>query len=237
MSLDNGKEFIAKMVVDTMMEHNRNCFIVTGCPRTPRDQGLVKSANKLVHCVLKIISLERCLQSLKVNWTNLLKQVMLVCNSHSGQKKYDDSSYKGVFGQRYHPQLKCNLEDMRTCWSIYQRLRLSPDEHLEACVYENNIVDIKFDNDIITAAADVMNNDDVTNYEDEVGQEVDDNAFPEPEAAKKDRDKDEEDNFDVLRPTAVEKFGIRRHVGIMSQDIIAPVANIGMDSKPTQNEI
>ena len=107
-------------------------------------------------------------------------------------------------------------------------------------IYMNNNNDnknIKFDNDIITAAADVMNNDDVTNYEDEVGQEVDDNAFPEPEAAKKDRDKDEEDNFDVLRPTAVEKFGIRRHVGIMSQDIIAPVANIGMDSKPTQNEI
>ena len=59
LSLDNGKEFIAKVVVEMMMEHNRNCFIVTGRPRTPRDQGSVESANKLVQRILKSISSER----------------------------------------------------------------------------------------------------------------------------------------------------------------------------------
>jgi hypothetical protein len=41
---DNGKEFIAQLVVDLMMKNNPNCFIVTGCPRTPRDQGSVEQA-------------------------------------------------------------------------------------------------------------------------------------------------------------------------------------------------
>ncbi len=35
LSLDNGKEFIAKIVVEMMLAHNPNCFIVTGRPRTP----------------------------------------------------------------------------------------------------------------------------------------------------------------------------------------------------------
>ena len=179
MSLDNGKEFIAKMVVDMMMEHNHNCFIVTGRPRTPRDQGSVESAIKLVQRVLKTISSEHHLQSLVVIWTNLLGQVMSVCNSHSGWKKYDISSYETVFGQRYHPQLKCNLEDMRKCRSIYQRLKLSPDERPKTYVHENDIVDIEFDNDVIAAEADVMEDDDITNNDDEdERQEIDDNAFP-----------------------------------------------------------
>lgn len=229
MSLDNGKEFIASIVVDMIMEHNRNCFIVTGRPRTPRDQGSVESANKLVQRVLKSISSERRLQSLEVNWTNLLGQVMSVCNSHSGRKKYDVSSYEAVFGQRYHPQLKCNLEDMRKCRSIYQRLKLSPDERLEKYVRESNIVDIEFDNDVIAAAADVMDDDDITNDDDEdEGQEIDDNAFPECEAVNNEEDKDEEENFEVLRPS--------EDVGITIQDINPPVANIGTNSQPTQNE-
>jgi hypothetical protein len=218
------------MVVDMMMEHNRNCFIVTGGPRSPRDQGLVESANKQAQHVLKSISSERCLQSLKVNWTNLLGQVMSVCNSHSDWKKYDVSSYKAVFGQRYHSQLKCNLEDMRKCRSIYQRLKLSPNEHLKTYVCENDIVDIEFDNEAIAAAADVMkDNDIINNDDDKQGREIDDNAFPECEAAKNDEDKEEEENVEVLRPSA--------DVGMMIQDINAPVVNIGTNSQPTQNEI
>jgi hypothetical protein len=50
---DNGKEFIATVVVDLLKESNPNCYIVTGRPRTPRDQGSVKSAGKVVQQVLK----------------------------------------------------------------------------------------------------------------------------------------------------------------------------------------
>jgi hypothetical protein len=97
LSLDNGKEFIAKVVVEMMLAHNSNCFIVTGHQRIPQDQ---------VQRILKSISSERCLWSLGVNWTNLLGQVMTVCTSHSGRKKYSVSSYEVVVGQRFHPQLK-----------------------------------------------------------------------------------------------------------------------------------
>jgi hypothetical protein len=64
---DNGKEFIATVVVDLLKASNPNCFIVTGRPRTPRDQGSVESANKDVQQVLKCISLENCVRSIPVN--------------------------------------------------------------------------------------------------------------------------------------------------------------------------
>ncbi len=49
------------VVVDLLKASNPNCFIVTGRPRTPRDQGSVESANKVVQQVLKCISSDnRC---------------------------------------------------------------------------------------------------------------------------------------------------------------------------------
>lgn len=95
---DNGKEFIATVVVDLIKESNPNCYLVTGRPRTPRDQGSVENANKMVQQVLKSISSENRLRSKEVNWTKLLGQVMSVCNSHSGIRKNSVSSYEAVFG-------------------------------------------------------------------------------------------------------------------------------------------
>ncbi len=86
-----------------MKQNNPNRFIVTGRPRTPRDQCSVESANKLVQRVMKSISMERCLAGLEVTWTRFLGQVMAVCDSHSGRKKYCVSNYEAVFGQKYHP--------------------------------------------------------------------------------------------------------------------------------------
>jgi hypothetical protein len=56
---DNGKEFIASIVVDLLKESNPNCYVVTGHPRTPRDQGSVESANNVVQQVLKRASRQR----------------------------------------------------------------------------------------------------------------------------------------------------------------------------------
>jgi hypothetical protein len=61
---DNGKEFIVTIVVDLLKESNPNCFIITGRPRTPRDQGSIESTNKIVQQVLKSISLENRLRSI-----------------------------------------------------------------------------------------------------------------------------------------------------------------------------
>ncbi len=170
---DNEKEFIATIVVDFIKESNPNCFIITGHPRTPRDQGSVESANKIVQQVLKSISLENCLQSIKVNWKKLLGQVMALCNRHSGTWKHSVSSYEAVFGQKYHPQLKCNMSEMRECRSIIQRLKLSPDERPETYVQQHNIIDIEFN------CAEYDKDDDVDDNDDEEGVDIDENAFPE----------------------------------------------------------
>jgi hypothetical protein len=142
---DNGKEFIATIVEDLIKKSNPNCFSVTRHPRTPREQGSVESANKIVQQVLKSIFLENHLRSIKVNWTKLLGQGMAVCNRLSGRQKHSVSSYEAVFGQKYHPQLKCNMSEMCECQSIFQRLKMSPDERLETYVRQHNIIDIKLD--------------------------------------------------------------------------------------------
>ncbi len=172
---DNGKEFIATIVVDLIKESNPNCFIVMGRPRTPQDQGSVERANKIVQQVLKSISSENCLRSIEVNWTKLLGQVMAVCNSHSGTRKHSVPSYEAVFGQKYHPQLKCNMSKMRECRSIYKRLKLSLDERLETYVWQHNIVDIEFNCTEYDKDDDVDDSD----KEEEEGVDIDENAFPE----------------------------------------------------------
>ena len=171
---DNGKEFIATVVVDLLKESNPNCYLVTGRPRTPRDQGSVENANKLVQQVLKSISSENRLRSKEVNWTKLLGQVMSVCNSHSGIRKNSVSSYEAVFGQKYHQQIQCNLSEMRECKSIFQRLKLSPNERLQTYVREHNIVDIEEQD---TDYNDECDDDDTSDDENE-GDDIDENAFP-----------------------------------------------------------
>ena len=171
---DNGKEFIATVVVDLMKESNPNCYLVTGRPRTPRDQGSVENANKMVQQVLKSISSENRLRSKEVNWTKLLGQVMSVCNSHSGIRKNSVSSYEAVFGQKYHQQLQCNLSELRECKSIFQRLKLSPNERLQTYVREHKIVDIEVQADM--DSYDDNYDDDTSDGENE-GLDINENAF------------------------------------------------------------
>ena len=170
---DNGKEFIATVVVDLLKESNPNCYIVTGrpSPRTPRDQGSVESANKVVQQVLKSILSENHLRSKEVNWTKLLGQVMAVCNSHSGIQKNSVSSYEAVFGQKYHQQLQCNLSEMRECKSIFQRLKLSPNERLETYVCEHNIVNVEVEDTD-------HNNDNDDDSDENEGDDLDEITFP-----------------------------------------------------------
>jgi hypothetical protein len=161
-----------------MMKNNPNCFIVTGHPRTPRDQGSVESANKLVQRVMKSISSEHHLADLKVNWTRFLGQVMAVCNNHSGHRRYCVSNYEAVFGQKYHPMLKCSLAEMHEWQSISQRLWLSLDERLKKYVWENDIIDIEFEKNGLAATFDDDDEDDEEYERMHPPVELDDAAFP-----------------------------------------------------------
>ena len=132
----------------------------------------MESAKKVVQQVLKSFLSENCLRSKEVNWTKRLGQVMAVCNSHSGIRKNSISSYEAVFGQKYHRQLQCNLSGIRECKSIFQVLKLSPNERLQTYVREHNIVDIEVQD---TNHND--DNDDDDSDENE-GDDLDENAFP-----------------------------------------------------------
>jgi hypothetical protein len=83
------------------------------------------------------------------------------------------SSYEAVFGQKYHPQLKCNMSEMRECRSIFQRLKLSLDERLETYVRQHNIIDIEFDH------AEYDEDDNIDDSDEDEGVDNGENAFPE----------------------------------------------------------
>jgi hypothetical protein len=104
---------------------------------------------------------------------------MAVCNSHSSHKRHCVSNYKAIFGQKYHPMLKCNLADMRECRSISQRLRLSQDKRLKKYVQKNDIFDIKYDKNGFAAAFDDDKEDDEEYEKMHPPVELDSAAFPE----------------------------------------------------------
>ena len=125
---DNGKKFIAKKVVELLKKNNPSCYPIRVWPRTPRDQGSVESANKVVQRIMKCISSEHHQMGLEDNWMQFLGQVMGCCNSHSTHLKYSVSSYEAVFGQKLFPPIPCAISDLRECRTIGDRLRICPDE-------------------------------------------------------------------------------------------------------------
>jgi hypothetical protein len=108
------------------------------------------------------------------------------------------SSCEAVFGQKYHPPLKCTMSELRECRSIHQRLRLSPDSWLETYVREHEIVDIEVPSDLQQSGGyKGLEEMDESDDEEEEGVESDKNAFP---------DLDEEcgDKKDVINEEEVE---------------------------------
>jgi hypothetical protein len=94
------------------------------------------------------IQSERRQQGLDDNWTLFLGQVMACCNSHSTRLKYSVSAYEAVFGQKLHTPVSCSIDQLRKCTSIADRLRICPDERLQAYVKESDIVScVDEDND------------------------------------------------------------------------------------------
>lgn len=159
------------------MGMNPHCAVINGRPRTPRDQGSVENANKLVQWVLKSICCENRLRSGEVNWTKLLGRVMSVCNSHSDCRASSVSAYEAVFGQKYHSQLKCTISELRKCRTISQRLSVSPNDRLETYVREHDIVDVVPSElqQVLSATSEADSDGD----DEEEGLEIDEDAFPE----------------------------------------------------------
>jgi hypothetical protein len=176
---------------------------------------LVENANKLVQHVLKSISAERCLKGLEVNWTNLLGQIMAVSNSQTGMKSLNTSSYEAVFGQQYHPVLRCTVAEMWNCSSIFQHLKLSPDKRLEKYVKDNDIIDID-DPDRRGHNLQIIEeeSDDIDDSIDSEGDEINDDTFPDCEKQDKIFGQPKEDKI-FCQPITTEITDVNRTTGIM----------------------
>ncbi len=111
---------------------------------------------------------------------------MAICNSRTGMKSLNTSSYEAVFGQRYHPVLRCTVAEMRDCSSIFQRLKLSPDERLAKYVKDHDIVDID-DSDghghNLQKIKELSN--DVDDSDESEGDDINDDTFPDCEKEDK----------------------------------------------------
>lgn len=127
---DNGKEFIAVMILQLLKELNPNIITVHGRPRTPRDQGSVESVNKMVKRVLAMIESEVRISGVEPNWTDLLGRTMAAINNQKGRGKFAETAYKAVFGQDYNQHIKCPVSEARKCKTIEERLRVANDPRL-----------------------------------------------------------------------------------------------------------
>ncbi len=76
------------------------------------------------------------------------------------------SNYEAIFGQKYHPALRCTLQDWHQCKTISERLCDSPNLRLQSYAEENNIVESP------TASVEHEKEDDSID-EDDIGEDAD----------------------------------------------------------------
>jgi hypothetical protein len=106
---DNGKEFMAKCVLEFFRHLNPNILAVTGRPRRPRDQGSVENVNKLVKRVLQTVLSERRLEGQNPNWTEVLGSVASIIDSQCGRGKNDVSAFESQGMKKATPRSLKNL--------------------------------------------------------------------------------------------------------------------------------
>jgi len=194
---DNGKEFVAKKVVELLKKNNPHCYPIQGRPRTPRDQGSVERGNGTVQRILNSILSERRQLGLHDNWTLILGQVMTCCNNHSTRLKYSVSAYEAVFGQKLQTPVSCSIDQLRKCRSIADRLRICPDERLQAYVDESDIISCRDDDDN-EEEPDEEDSDEEDSLQDDAsqgrGNDNEDDANDDDDDAKAGRGNDDEDD-------------------------------------------
>ena len=103
---DNGTEFQAE-VLQILKEHNPRCTLITGRPRTPRDQGSVERANQgIKNTISKMVvdQKNRCKtdkQKASVTWVTVLGVTMRCVNTNRVRGRDQVEPYEMVFGTKF----------------------------------------------------------------------------------------------------------------------------------------
>jgi hypothetical protein len=99
---DNGSEFTAEDVITELNIISPYAHAIHGRPRTPRDQGSVERANRMIKDQLtKAVAAMKTHGVKEANWVTALPKVMAGCNSGRMKGKNELSPYKVVFGMDY----------------------------------------------------------------------------------------------------------------------------------------
>jgi hypothetical protein len=89
---DNGQEVAGNLIIDAIYAINPLATIITGRPRTPRDQGSIEVGNKSVKSVLDSLEEEARQREEVPNWTMLLGSVMMMLAMNGAVKQTDKIS-------------------------------------------------------------------------------------------------------------------------------------------------
>ena len=98
---DNGREFSAKKVLDMVREWNPNCTTVTGRVRTPRDQGSVENANKMIKRIISSLTAAKRQEGESENWVLQLGRAMASINSYEPSGQNSTNPYLHVFSMLF----------------------------------------------------------------------------------------------------------------------------------------
>ena len=107
---DNGGEFVAEEVIRELNLITPYAHAVKGRSRTPRDQGSVEVANKMIKRIItKTVPVMQQMGITDANWVMALPRVMTAVNSGRNKGADEMAPYDAVFGMSYdHPIISAN---------------------------------------------------------------------------------------------------------------------------------
>ena len=141
---DNGGEVKGEEVIKELNIISPYSHAVQGRPRTPRDQGSVERANRMIkELIQKAVAVKIESGISNANWVNTLPQVMAGCNSVRNKGASEVSPYRAVFGMDYdHPIVSSNLLSFKVGEDIQERIdRIGGDYKRKIDFIENYEMD------------------------------------------------------------------------------------------------
>lgn len=122
---DNGNEVSSAEVVNILKRLHPGIITVTGRPRTPRDQGSVENANKVVKKTIALLEEEeKQAGNPNPSWVELLPRAMSAMNSVHGRQRDHCDPYSIVFGMEFNEPMISSINNLHKCKTVADRIKL-----------------------------------------------------------------------------------------------------------------
>jgi hypothetical protein len=133
---DNGGEVKGEDVLLELINISPYSHAIQGRVRTPRDQGLVERANRMIKgMIIKAVAVMKENGVTNANWVSAIPRVMAGCNSGHNKGKNELSPYRVVFGMNYdHPVIAQNVANFIVGETINDRIQRVGGKYKETIV-------------------------------------------------------------------------------------------------------